>query len=145
MTGKAEHESFGYTWSQHCRPSGQLAHHEKLNPIDFRITAEMGFFGGFDSGFGLQVESLSAYSAQFEEVRSRNLPDDERIVAGCSLASDAIRTVQCAYLSALTFGLTFGESSAIVAAKLGVGPFRKGKGSSFPEYSAERFDYSSPR
>ncbi|MFB9952874.1 hypothetical protein ACFFP0_28860 [Rhizobium puerariae] len=72
-----------------------LAKHEKLDPTDFRTNAEMGFFGGFDSGFGLQVESLSAYSAQFEEVRSRSLPDDEeRIVSGCHLP-DWMRSGRC--------------------------------------------------
>lgn len=121
-----------------------LAYHEKLDLIDFRTNAELGFFGGFDSGFGLQVESLSAYSAQFEEVRSRSLSDDEeRIVVRVSFTGpDAIRAVQRAYLSALPFGLTFGDSSAIVAEKLGAGPFRKGKSGTLPEYSAVRFDYS---
>lgn len=121
-----------------------LAHHEKLDPIDFRTNAEMGFFGGFDSGFGLQVESLSAYIAEFEEVRSRRLSDgEERIVSRLSFTGpDAIRAVQRAYSSALPFGLTFGDSSDIVAEKLGTGPFREGKSSTLPEYSAERFVHS---
>ncbi|TKV70488.1 hypothetical protein [Rhizobium sp. AU243] len=121
-----------------------LAHHEKLDPIDFRTNAEMGFFGGFDSGFGLQAESLSAYSAEFEEVRSRHLPDDEeRIVSRLSFTGpDTIRAVQRAYMSALPFGLMFGDSSDVVAEKLGTGPFREGKSSTLPEYSAERFDHS---
>jgi hypothetical protein len=121
-----------------------LAEHEKLDSTDFRTNAEMGFFGGFDSGFGLQVESLSAYSAQFEEVRSRSLPDDEeRIVSRLSFTGlDAIRAVQRAYPAALPFGLTFGDSSDVVAEKLGTGPFREAKSSTLPEYSAERFDHS---
>jgi hypothetical protein len=121
-----------------------LAHHEKLDPVDFRTHAEMGFFGGFDSGFSLQVESLPAYSAQFDEVRSRHLPDDEeRIVARLSFTGpDAIRAEQRAYLSALPFGLTFGDSSDVVAEKLGAAPIREGKSSTLPEYSAERFDHS---
>lgn len=121
-----------------------LAHHEKLDPTNFRTNAEMGFFGGFDSGFGLQVESLSAFSAQFEEVRSRSLPDDEeRIVSRLSFSGlDAIRAVQRAYPAALPFGLTFGDSSDVVAEKLGTGPLRKAKSSTLPEYSAERFDHS---
>jgi len=124
--------------------SAYLAHQEKLDPIDFRTNAEMGFFGGFDSGFGLTAESLSAYSAQFEEVRSRNLPDDEEwIVARLSFTGpDAIRAVQRAYPSALPFGLTFGDSSGVVAEKLGAGPFREDKSSTLPEYSAARFDHS---
>ncbi|OIS92564.1 hypothetical protein [Brucella cytisi] len=121
-----------------------LAHHEKLDPLDFRTNAEMGFFGGFDSGFGLHAESLSAYSAQFEEVRSRSLPDDEEwIVARLSFTGpDAIRAAQRAYPSALPFGLTFGDSSDVVAEKLGAGPFREGKSGTLPEYSAARFDHS---
>ncbi len=121
-----------------------MAEHEKLDPIDFHTNAEIGFFGGFDSGFGLQVESLSAYSAEFEEVRSRHLPDDEeRIVSRLSFTGlDAIRAVQRSYMSALPFGLTFGDSSDVVAEKLGAGPFREGKSSSLPEYSAERFDHA---
>lgn len=121
-----------------------LAEHEKLDPADFRTNAEIGFFGGFDSGFGLQVDSLSAYSAQFEEVRSRSLPDDEeRIVSRLSFAGlDANRAVQHAYPAALPFGLTFGDSSDVVAEKLGTGPFREAKSGTLPEYSAERFDHS---
>ncbi|MFK3781409.1 hypothetical protein [Agrobacterium sp. NPDC089420] len=121
-----------------------LAYHERLDPIDFRTNAEIGFFGGFDSGFGLQVESLSAYSTEFEEVRSRHLPDgEERIVSRLSFAGlDTIRALQRAYLSALPFDLTFGDSSDVVAEKLGTGPFREGKSSTLPEYSAERFDHS---
>jgi hypothetical protein len=121
-----------------------LAQHEKLDPIDFRTNAEIGFFGGFDSGFGLQVESLPAYSAQFEEVRSRSLSDDEeRIVTRLSFTGpDAIRAVQRAYRSPLPFGLSFGDSSEVVAEKLGTGPFQETKSSTLPEYSAERFDHS---
>ncbi|MFD1703414.1 hypothetical protein ACFSCV_10400 [Methylopila henanensis] len=121
-----------------------MADHEKLDPIDFRANAEIGFFGGFDSGFSLQVESLSAYSAEFEEVRSRRLPDDEeRIVSRLSFTGlDAMRAVQRSYMSALPFDLTFGDSSEVVAEKLGAGPFRKGKSSTLPEYSAERFEHS---
>ncbi|MBP2509142.1 hypothetical protein J2855_002788 [Agrobacterium tumefaciens] len=121
-----------------------LAEHEKLDPTDFRTNAEMGFFGGFDSGFGLQVESFSAYSAEFEDVRSRHLPDDEeRIVSRLSFTGlDAIRAVQRAYMSALPFGLTFGDCSDVVAQKLGTGPFQEIKSSTLPEYSDERFDHS---
>ncbi|MNE51234.1 hypothetical protein D3C87_1511680 [compost metagenome] len=50
--------------------------------------------------------------------------------------------MQRAYPSALPFGLTFGDSSDAVAGKLGAGPFREGKSSTLPEYSAERFDHS---
>jgi len=121
-----------------------LAQHEKLDPIDFRKNAKIGFFGGFDSGFGLQVESLAAYSAQFEELRSRSLSDDEeRIVTRLSFTGpDALRAVQRAYRSALPFGLTFGDSSAVVADKLGTGPVQETKSGTLPEYSAERFDHS---
>ncbi|MCK4207130.1 hypothetical protein J3U99_20380 [Brucella pituitosa] len=121
-----------------------LDEHEKLDPTDFRTNAEMGFFGDFDSGFSLQVESLSAYSAEFQEVRSRCLPDDEeRIVSRLSFTGlDAIRVLQRAYMAALPFGLTFGDSSDVVAEKLRTGPFREAKSSTLPEYSAERFDHS---
>lgn len=121
-----------------------LADHEKLDPIDFRTNVEMGFFGGFDSGFGLQVESLTAYGAEFEEVRSRHLPDaKERIVSRLSFTGlDAIRVVQRSYKGALPFGLTFADSSDVVAKKLGAGPFREDKSSTLPNYSAERFVHS---
>lgn len=121
-----------------------LADHENLDPVDFHANAEIGFFGGFDSGFGLQVESLSAHDAEFEDIRSRHLPDDEeRIVSRLSFTGpDAIRPVQRAYRSALPFGLTFGDSSDVVAEKLGTRPFREDKSGTLPDYSAARFDHS---
>ncbi|WP_132536600.1 hypothetical protein [Rhizobium sp. PP-F2F-G48] len=121
-----------------------LAHHEKLDAIDFRTNVDIGFFGGFDSGFGLQVESLPAYAAEFADVRSRHLPDDEeRIVSRLSFTGlDAIRVVQRSYKGALPFGLTFGDSADVVAEKLGAGAFREDKSSTLPDHSAERFVHS---
>ncbi|WP_105436561.1 hypothetical protein [Neorhizobium tomejilense] len=121
-----------------------LADHEKLDAFDFRKNAEIGFFGGFDSGFGLTAESLLTYKAHFEEVRSRGLPDDgEMIVTRLSFTGpDTIRSVQRAYRAMPPFGLVFGDSSDVVSVKLGAGPFRKAKSSSLPEYSAERFVHS---
>ncbi|WP_117194081.1 hypothetical protein [Rhizobium terrae] len=121
-----------------------LADHEKLDSVDFHKNSEIGFFGGFDSGFGLTVESLLSYETHFEGVRSRNLPDDEEmIVTRLSFTGpDAIRSVQRPYQATLPFGLVFGDSSDVVSVKLGAGPFREGKSSSLPEYSTERFVHS---
>lgn len=44
-------------------------------------------------------------------------------------------------MSALPFGLTFGDSSDVVAETRG-GSVSGGKSSSLPEYSAERFDHA---
>lgn len=121
-----------------------LAQQESLDAAEFRKHAEIGFYGGFDSGFGLSVEPLESYRSQFGEARSRGLPDEEeRIVSRLSFTGpDALRAVQRGYRAALPLGLEFGDGSDIVAGKLGSAPIREDGSSSLPDYSAERFVHS---
>lgn len=118
-----------------------LADHEQLDPVDFRKYTEIGSFGGQNSGFNLRSDPLRVYLSQYEEIRSRNLPDDEEmIVAQLSFTGpDTINNQQRAYTSELPLGLAFGDSADIVAKKLKVPPFQEDKSATLPEYSAERF------
>lgn len=118
-----------------------LADHERLDPVDFRTNAGIGFFGGPHSGFGLHAESLGAYNSQFGEARSRHLPDDgEMIVVQLFFTgADAINAAQRAYSSGLPFELSFGDGAEVVAKKLGATPSREQKSATLPDYSAERF------
>lgn len=117
-----------------------LAEHERLDPADFRHNAELGFFGGPNSGFGLHAEPLQAYLSQYEQLRSRALPDDrEMIVVQLFFTGpDAINKAQRAYAAALPFGLAFGDDTDTVSRKLGAAAFRQDKSATLPEYSAER-------
>ncbi|CAM5468331.1 hypothetical protein MAUB1S_07870 [Mycolicibacterium aubagnense] len=118
-----------------------LADHELLDPTDFRKYTEIGSFGGPNSGFNLRSDPLRVYLSQYEEIRSRNLPDDEEmIVTQLSFTGpDTINNQQRAYTSVLPLGLAFGDSTDIVAKKLDVLPFREEKSATLPDYSAERF------
>ncbi|MBN6151952.1 hypothetical protein JR065_16530 [Xanthomonas sp. AmX2] len=121
-----------------------LAEHERLDPADFRHNAELGFFGGPNSGFGLHAEPLQAYLAQYEQLRSRALPDDQEmiVVQLFFTGPDAVNQAQRAYAAALPFGLAFGDDADVVSQKLGAAPFRQDKSATLPEYSAERSVYS---
>ncbi|MFD9899356.1 hypothetical protein [Mesorhizobium sp. NPDC059025] len=118
-----------------------LADHELLDPTDFRKYTEIGSFGGPNSGFNLRSDPLRVYLSQYEEIRSRNLPDDEEmIVTQLSFTGpDTINNQQRAYTSILPLRLAFGDSTDIVAKKLDVLPFREEKSTTLPDYSAERF------
>lgn len=118
-----------------------LADHELLDPTDFRKYTEIGSFGGPNSGFNLRSDPLRVYLSQYEEIRSRNLPDDEEmIVTQLSFTGpDTINNQQRAYTSILPLRLAFGDSTDIVAKKLDVLPFREEKSATLPDYSAERF------
>jgi len=118
-----------------------LADHELLDPTDFRKYTEIGSFGGPNSGFNLRSDPLRVYLSQYEEIRSRNLPDDEEmIVTQLSFTGpDTINNQQRAYTSILPLRLAYGDSTDIVAKKLDVLPFREEKSTTLPDYSAERF------
>jgi hypothetical protein len=118
-----------------------LAFHEKLDPADFRENADMGFYGGDHNGFGLSADALCSYTSNYEQVRSRYLPDDqERIVTQiCFTGLDTIMMEQRSYVLPLPLGLAFGDGADVVSRKLGTEPTRQGKGTTPPDFSAERF------